>query len=436
MFLSYIAIVFFAVGFLVFTWKYFDLAVGALIIFFPTYLIRLSLGPLPSTILELAFGIIFLVWLIRYAKDGVGDIYEIIQKNKIFFILLLIFLASSIVGVFVSDMPLKSLGQWRAYFLEPILLFFILLSEQKKNSPQKIILFLGLSSLSITLYSVFQAVTGVGIATPEWTNLATRRVTAFYTSPNAVGLYVAPLTTLIFFMLFRQEYKLKNKLEINKNFFRSKNTVLYLPLILLGFAAILFSKSEGAIAALLVGFALMFFLLGYKKLVIGIMTLGMLLAFLIAPVRRAVLFQDQSGKNRLTLWSYTWNYVTQSPENFIEGAGIRQFFRKIQKPYYDVKKMERLIYPHNILLNFWSEIGLFGMISFAGMFGYVFYLGIRILKNNLFLGAALLSCLLIIFVQGMVDVPYFKNDLAMLFWIIISLFFHLPQNYTAVEVEK
>ncbi len=426
----------YGVVFFGFAWKYFRQALGVLVILLPTYLLRFSVHNLPSTILELTFGIIFLVWLVRYAREDWKNIVTVVKKNKFFFICLLIFFLASLGGVWVSDMVIKSLGQWRAYFLEPIMLFFILLGQQQKISIRHVVLCLGLSTLSITIYGVIQAITGWGIATPEWTNVATRRVTAFYTSPNAVGLYVAPIIALVFFGLVAKFYNDKNKFDLKQISFKTKNTSRFLPIMLFALLAILFSKSEGAIIALAVGFAVMFFLLGYKKLVVALVALGLTLGFIVSPIRHAILFQDQSGKNRLTLWSYTINYVSKSPANFIEGAGIRQFFRKIQKPYYDVKKMERLIYPHNILLNFWSEIGLFGMISFAGMFGYVFYLGIRILKSNLFTGAALLACLIIIFVQGMVDVPYFKNDLAMLFWIIMSLFFYPLKNYVAVDTEK
>jgi O-antigen ligase len=89
-----------------------------------------------------------------------------------------------------------------------------------------------------------------------------------------------------------------------------------------------------------------------------------------------------------------------------------------------------------ILLNFWSEIGLFGMISFAGICAYIFGLGLKILKKNIFFGAALLASLVIIFIHGMVDVPYFKNDLAMLFWVITSLFFYPTQNYIVDDFKK
>ena len=140
-------------------------------------------------------------------------------------------------------------------------------------------------------------------------------------------------------------------------------------------------------------------------------------------VQEGVLFRDQAGKNRLRLWGYSWTFLKQNPKNFMLGTGVRQFFRKIQKPYYDTKVMERLIYPHNIFLNFWTEIGLFGMLAIVFILGYATYLSNKIRQNNKIIGAGLLAMLTALVVHGLVDVPYFKNDLAFLFWILIALVF-------------
>jgi O-antigen ligase len=114
--------------------------------------------------------------------------------------------------------------------------------------------------------------------------------------------------------------------------------------------------------------------------------------------------------------------LLRSPQNFVLGAGVRQFFRKIQKPYYDAKVMERLIYPHNIFLNFWTEIGLFGMLSFVYLYGYLLRAAYqKYCQKDKLWGGAFLIMLSIMFVHGLIDVPYFKNDLAMLFWVLVAL---------------
>ena len=72
------------------------------------------------------------------------------------------------------------------------------------------------------------------------------------------------------------------------------------------------------------------------------------------------------------------------------------------------------------MLNFWTEIGLFGAGIFMAIFGYLVYLAFKIRRINILLSAVLLAILTAIFVHGLVDVPYFKNDLALLFWILTT----------------
>ena len=182
-------------------------------------------------------------------------------------------------------------------------------------------------------------------------------------------------------------------------------------------AAIGLSFSQGAFVALAVGLIIFLGLVGYKKTAIGAVAVGIVLILTLPSLRSAVMFQDVGGQNRLKLWSYTTTYLTASPQNFIFGAGIRQFFVQVQKPQFHPKEMERLIYPHNIFLNFWSEIGLLGIVVFTGLLFCWLISGWRMLKKDKIWGATILATLVVFVIHGLVDVPYFKNDLAFLFWI-------------------
>lgn len=88
--------------------------------------------------------------------------------------------------------------------------------------------------------------------------------------------------------------------------------------------------------------------------------------------------------------------------------------------------LEVYLYPHNIILNFWTELGFLGMLLFSFIIIKFLILALKYYhqkkgSKNKYLGLALFSSMLIILIHGMVDVPYFKNDLSALFWIIISL---------------
>src|SRR3989344_1321180 len=121
--------------FLFLAWKNFRLAVIFFIIFLPTYLIRFEIFHFknivfPSTVLELSFGALFLVWLIKYSCQDFRSIWAVSQKHKLLFIAFDLFFLASVVSIFVSDMPIPSFGEWRAFFLEPMVLFLMLIGRK------------------------------------------------------------------------------------------------------------------------------------------------------------------------------------------------------------------------------------------------------------------------------------------------------------------
>lgn len=412
-------------------WKNFRWAVFLLVFLLPTYLIRFELFQigkytLPSTALELAFGALFLVWLIKYARQDWRSITGSIQKFKLFYISAAIFFISSVISIFVSDMWFYSFGEWRAFFLEPVLLFLVLIGRKEIFKKHDLFWVLAFSTISISVYAVVQKFTGWGIATPVWTNEATRRVTAFFSSPNAVGLYLAPVLMLMVALMASRLQQYGNVEKI-KGLLRPA-TVGLLVMTLITILAIIFTKSQGTWIGVGAGVLVFIFFVGYKKLAVAIAIAGIIFSLVVPSMRQAVLFKDQANQNRLRLWGYSWTFLEASPKNFILGTGVRQFFRKVQKPYYDTHVMERLIYPHNIFLNFWTEIGLAGMLAVVVMLGYVLYLANKIRLQDKIIGAGLMAMLATLVVHGLVDVPYFKNDLAFLFWILMTVPFIFYEN--------
>ncbi|MBU0546510.1 O-antigen ligase family protein [Patescibacteria group bacterium] len=409
--------------------KNFRLAVGIFIILLPAYLIRFNIGSLPTTLLEVSFGALFLVWIIKYAREDWPNILREAKKRPWFTFFFCLFFLSSVVSIFVSDMWYKSLGQWRAYFLEPMLLFVMLVG--RKIKPRDLIWFLALSTVSVSVVAIVQKLTGQLFPPSLWDDELNGRVTSFFTTPNAVGLYLAPIVMLSLAVIARNgATKQSHTQTASVAFFswtmgllRRPANVGLLAMTFISILAIFFSFSQGAWIALGAGFVVMAFFLGYKKIALITVLSGIIIALAIPQIRSAVLFQDRAGQNRLTLWSHSMTFLTSSPKNFFLGTGIRQYFRKVEKPYYNPVELERLIYPHNSFLNFWTEIGLFGLLSAIGIFVYSFYLAFKIKNRDKILGSALIAVLVVIIVHGLVDVPYFKNDLSMLFWIIVATIF-------------
>ncbi len=427
---AYVA--FYTIFFASLTWTNFRFAAGFFIISLPAYLIRFNIGPLSTTLLEVTFGILFLIWLVKYARADWPAITYHVTHNKLFFSACCLFLLASVVSIFVSDMWIASAGEWRAYFLEPMMLFVVLVGRTRRDainrvSTNDLIWFLILSTISVSIVAIIQKFTGQLYPPSLWDDELGGRVTSFFTSPNAVGLYLGPIVMLaIAAMAKRFNQKANPRLGgvgVGWRF------LFLIAVLLINLLAIIFTKSVGAWAALIIGVLLFIVFLGYprlhrvqrKKTAATAAIVGVLLIFLIPAFKSVLIFKEKSGGNRLTLWSYSWEYLAKSPKNFVLGTGIRQFFRKVQKPFYDVKKMERLIYPHNIFLNFWTETGLVGMISFVGIYCSLVVASYSLYKTDQIIGAGLISSLAALLIHGLVDVPYFKNDLAMLFWIMAAI---------------
>jgi putative inorganic carbon (hco3(-)) transporter len=128
---------------------------------------------------------------------------------------------------------------------------------------------------------------------------------------------------------------------------------------------------------------------------------------------------------RYAIWVSTVEMLLEKP---ILGLGLNGFastyldYRLIDYP-------EPFQYPHNFLLTLWTELGLFGFVIFLLIFYKAFklnYLSFSHKKSLLAVG--LISGISYMIIHGFVDVPYFKNDLSFMFWLLLAI--------TQLEFEK
>jgi O-antigen ligase len=135
---------------------------------------------------------------------------------------------------------------------------------------------------------------------------------------------------------------------------------------------------------------------------------------------------------RSQLWSVTLQMLRDHP---IFGAGLAGFTERIG-PYWNPAHADRFIDPHNILLNFWVETGVLGVVAFTWILitafrtswrgwhmsdaGWTAYAPLtEVGWHPIHVGVFL--ALVGIVVHGLVDVPYFKNDLSLEFWVLAGL---------------
>ncbi|MBU0636874.1 O-antigen ligase family protein [Patescibacteria group bacterium] len=461
-----ILIVFYAIFFLFLAVQHLNWAVMFIIIALPSYLIRFHIFSLPINLLELMIMLAFFVWFVANYYKLKTNLLRNFQKdsNKIkidypFKLEIILLLIISFVAVAVAGFSSSSLGIWKAYFFEPILFFILVLNVFKNEQTarinlEKILWSLTLSALIVSIFAIYQKITGAFIFNEFWASVATRRVTSFFNYPNAVGLYLGPIILILIGWLTQIianqklrikncESKIKQILEISFIFVT----------VILSLLAIYFAKSEGAMLGVIIGL-IIFGLLINKKSRLTVFLFIIIFSssiYVYSPAKNYLItkitLSDLSGQIRQQQWEETLKMLKD--KRIISGAGLANYQKIIQQyhregiffnsendPDFHRKTVfneeykkkhwqptEIYLYPHNIILNFWSELGLAGLLLFIWIIGKYFYLSIINLfeKKNKYLILGLFGAMIVIVVHGLVDVPYFKNDLAILFWLLIAM---------------
>jgi O-antigen ligase len=423
----------------------------------PSYLIRFNILGIPSTFLEIMILLVFIFFIFqkgpyilknlkkKIKNKRTNKLQEYPFKYEIIVILIIAYLA-----VFFADFSFSALGAFKAYFFEPIILYILIINYFNiKDDWKKIVWALSLSTLLISIIAIFQQISGLYIFNEFWAQTETRRVTSIFPYPNAIGLYLAPIIPLTLGLAssYLRDWK------------KIKNLILGLSLIIIIILSILtiyFAKSEGALIATTI--SILIYLIIYNKHT-RIITISLIIisSTLIAInpqtntlLKEKILLRDKSGQIRISQWQETWQMLKDN-NNWLTGVGLLNYQQAIIpyhqegifiKDYQDPnwlrktlynqefrqsvwQPLEIYLYPHNIILNFWVELGLLGLLSFLFLLIKIFIKTIKLLKHNSHKFKppllAILSSFIAIIIHGSVDVPYFKNDLSALFWIIISL---------------
>ena len=432
-------IILFYILFGVLAWKNFKLALYFVFLLLPTYRVQFDLFNLPFNLLSGIIWLLVLVFFIQHIKK-LPNLFKNLKenlkdKNNVFssfrWPIILIIISAYLATFFVKD-SMGALGLFKSYFLEAIFFFVLLVfsstSESKGLQPlveaeEKKIFFknciYSLQTLVFLIFGValFQKLSGSLIFNTT-SVLEQGRVTTFFGYPNANGLILLPIFFLTFVNLLRDK-----KIWLK---------IFNIATLILSVVVIYWAKSESALVAIIAGLLLfaLFKIVKNKKVILSISLLvlivSLILPFVIkAPqkidepgilkytIKQKVLLQDLSGQVRRQMWTETIEYLKDYP---ILGAGLNAYQEKIE-PYHQTDYIEIFLYPHHIWLNFWTSLGIFGLIGFLWL---SILLIIELTKNLSRENLILLIVFLAIIIQGIVEVPYFKNDLAIIWWLVFS----------------
>ena len=374
----------------------------------PAYVVRWHLGPLPTTLLENAI----LLTVAAFAWEWWAGRRPIVWRSSLL-VPAGFFIVAGAISVVVAPDRRAALGIYRAYFLEPMA-FGIVLLNVVDTLRRAVGMVAGLLAGGLIAGIANAAVVAVALRHPAYDVLNTPPV-IIYNTANAVALYLVPLLAVVGALaLHWPERRMRIVSAVQFG---------------IGAACVLISFSRGgylALAAVVLGLAL-----SHRRrwlLLAG----GVLVAFALLQVpalghRVQAEIHLNNPQNTLVGRFHLWAAALQMlSHHVLFGAGLSGF-AVLLAPYWNPTHADRFTYPHNIVLTFWSETGLLGLAAFAAILVVAMaksWSGWRMAAPGwkaLQLGALL--ALVAVVVHGLVDVPYFKNDLAFEFWVLVSLVF-------------
>lgn len=394
----------------------------------PTYAVRFNLLGLPTNLLMVWLFLLWLVFVVWIAFTG--RFFEFFawfrsELSTWHLALSTLFLLAGTASLFVGGFSQEKLGQFIVLFLQPIGTFLIIRYlgsirnwklEIGNWLTQAALLFVSVAGL----YAIIQYFTLIGVPQAWWGNAQEpKRAVAFFLHPNFYALFITPLLAFLLPLVVTSD-KLQVSGRVKLSLYTRHFTLVTRGAWLLGAIGLLLSLSRGGWLGLAAAIAAYVLVAGNRKLIMSAIcaaAVAGLIIFAVPNFRYRVLLPFQGEKSsvaRFSLWRTGWHMVEDNP---IVGKGLLGFSNNWTQ-YNTDPGLEHYPAPHNFFLNFWVDTGLLGLISFFGLIIFALKRGWQNRKNQLALGLAL-ACVALV-VHGLVDIPYFKNDLALLFWLLYS----------------
>jgi len=368
----------------------------------PLYLWRTSLLNVPTTFLELGIYAVFLAWLVHL----------LVRKPKIIFKTpftwsLVWLLVAAIISATISSDLRTSLGLLKGWFIDPLLVYVLFVNVLKANDLKNVFFSFAFGGGILSVFGVYYLLTGQ--VTYDG------RLAIFFENPNQLSLYLVPVVILAL-----------AETQVFKDWRRCLGWVIFA----LAGTNLVFTYSYGGLLALVGALVVASLFIWRQKWLAPIVGGGVLTILLlsrlangkIAPILDLV--GRSSSSVRLEIWQTSWQLVK---ENSFWGIGLGRFqpvyLEKVRQLFATPLELN-VLHPHNLFLAFWLNLGFVGLFSLLWIlirFFAVFAVLIKKVKGeNRLLLLGLFAAMTATIIHGLVDAPYWKNDLSVIFIILLA----------------
>jgi O-antigen ligase len=241
------------------------------------------------------------------------------------------------------------------------------------------------------------------------------RLSSFFLSPNHLAMFITPLIFIVGALYF-----------ISHNLFIKIYSIFTICLALF---VLFFTNSFTSIFSLLITTLIITFIHIKQKLLLIILFILIMLLLVFSGYQKIININPNLHRNslssRIMIWDSATFYIQNNTTIAINGLDNFQNIYLDAQQYFIPYLEWSAPTPHNLLLTLWISGGFFSVLFFCLICARWLFISLTTyykIKNTaiLFFIAALLTIL----INSIFDTPVWKNDLSVIFWLIIIL-----QNY-------
>ena len=384
----------------------------------PMYLIRFGVFGIPTNVLEISIYLTFLSFIFEGPWINWKELYK--NYKPYIFSIALIF-SGLILSTLINQNYREGFGIIKGWFFDPLLFSFVLIHKMKTRED--------IENILKTFY--FSAL-AVGIIAFEYLFYGRltfdRRLQAFYTSPNYLAMFLSPAVFVGFYLM-------KNAEPIKGIRKYAMPITLFLILLI-----IFFTYSYASWISIILSFLIVSFIAKkINKKIILILILIIFIAFLTQlgnPKLKDIFSERSSLSSRIMIWKSSALMIKNNPIFGIGPGNFQNKYLEYQK-YFPPDLEWAVPEPHSLYLAFWLQSGIMGLIGLICLISIWLRKMIKEILNNQKnnplrlnetssrIEASLvlvisLGIIIYMLLHGIFDTTCWKNDLALIFWMIFS----------------
>ena len=376
----------------------------------PAYVFRGQLfGRLPYTGLEAVLALTVLAFIIESSLQR-----RMPRLDTPFSVVVAVILLATAIGIAASPDHREALGIAKSYIVEPMVLFFVAVNVLRSSWDwERVVYGLYVSGLVVAV-SQFVALGKALVAGAVNLNFSPPTPTWLWSNNNFGGIFLDPLVGIALGLALFGGVRYRN--------------VHWAALVVLGLGDAL-TLSRGSWLALVVMAVLAAALHPRRRLLLALCLAALVVAVVLPPIRHRITNElnpsnpANSLVARVRLWHATVDLLEAHPFTGSGLAGYQAEIGTYRARVHDTSAQTH-VYPDKLELDFWVELGVLGFVALLGFFvELIRYLvpAVRAGPRDHPWAAALALAWVAIIVHGLVDSPYWKNDLAGEWWLLAAL---------------